>query len=186
MAVKTFTAGAVLTSADTNTYLANSGLVYVTSTTVGTAVASKVVTSCFNSTFDNYLITYEGGVASVGGAQLRLALNVDTANNYYSNLISQTAGVATVNGQAFGPLTGFTVIGYVDTGTFANFLTITNPNKALNTTFHGSWNILGGSSAVGTIGGWSIATGANTGFTYYPSSGTLTGGTITVYGYRKA
>jgi hypothetical protein len=30
MAIKTFTSGAVLTSADTNTYLNNGGLVYIT------------------------------------------------------------------------------------------------------------------------------------------------------------
>ena len=33
MAIKTFTTGEVLTAADTNTYLANSGLVYVAGAT---------------------------------------------------------------------------------------------------------------------------------------------------------
>ena len=54
MAVKTFTTE-VLTSADTNTYLANSGLVYVKSHTI-TSGASVVVTDAFSSTYDNYLI----------------------------------------------------------------------------------------------------------------------------------
>ena len=60
MAIKTFTANSVLTAADTNTYLANSGLVYVTSQTVGTAVASVTVSSAFNSSFDSYKIVYAG------------------------------------------------------------------------------------------------------------------------------
>ena len=34
MAIKTFTTGEVLTASDTNTYLANAGLVYITSTAV--------------------------------------------------------------------------------------------------------------------------------------------------------
>jgi hypothetical protein len=65
MAIKTFTTGEVLTAADTNTYLANSGLVYVASTTVGTGVSSVTVSSAFNSTYDNYKIIYSGGVGSV-------------------------------------------------------------------------------------------------------------------------
>lgn len=161
------------------------GLWLVKSQTVGSGVASVVVTSAFNSDFDNYLITYTGGTGSSGGAQLRIAFNVDTANNYYSNTIHQTAGVATVVGSAFGPLTGFAVIGYVDTGDFSLLLNVNNPNKALNTSMSASFTCLGGSSRTGTSGGWSIATGANTGFTFYPSAGTLTGGTICVYGYNN-
>ena len=57
MAIKTFTTGEVLTAADTNTYLANSGLVYVKSQTIGSAVSSVNVTSAFSSTYDNYVIT---------------------------------------------------------------------------------------------------------------------------------
>jgi hypothetical protein len=181
MTYPTFTAGSVLTAAEMNAV----GLWLVKSQTVGTGVASVVVTGAFSSDYDNYVVTYTGGVASVGGAQLRLALNVDTGNNYYSNTIHQTAGVSTVVGSAFGPLTGFTVVGYVDTGDFSLVMNINNPNRALNTNFFGSFNCLGGSSRTGTMGGWSIATGANTGFIYYPSSGTLTGGTIRVYGIRN-
>jgi hypothetical protein len=161
------------------------GLWLVKTQTVGSGVASVTVTGAFSSDYNNYFVTWTGGTGSVGGAQLRIAFNVDTANNYYSNIITQTAGLAAVNGQAFGALVGFTVVGYVDTGDTSVSLTINNPNRTLNTNFYGSFNCLGGSSQVGTVGGWSIATGANTGFTLYPSSGTMTGGTIRVYGYRN-
>jgi hypothetical protein len=40
MAIKTFTTGEVLTASDTNTYLANSGLVYVKSQTIGSGVTA--------------------------------------------------------------------------------------------------------------------------------------------------
>jgi hypothetical protein len=165
---------------------AKSGLVLVKSQLVGaTAVPSVAVTSAFSNLYDNYLITYTGGIASVGGAQLRFALNIDTANAYYSNTIHQTAGVSTPVGSAFGPLTGFAVVGYVDTGDFSLTMNINNPNRVLNTNFSGSFNCLGGSSRTGTSGGWSIATGANTGFIFYPSSGNLTNGVIRVYGVHN-
>jgi hypothetical protein len=54
MAIKTFTTGEVLTASDTNTYLANSGLVYITSGTF--AQADCKVQSCFSATYDNYLL----------------------------------------------------------------------------------------------------------------------------------
>jgi hypothetical protein len=177
----TFSAGAVLTAAQMNQL----GLFLIKSQVVGAASLSAVVTDAFSSDYNNYFVTWTGGTGSVGGAQLRIAFNVDTANNYYSNIITQTAGLAAVNGQAFGALTGFTVVGYVDTGDTSLSLTINNPNRTLNTNFYGSFNCLGGSSQVGTVGGWSIATGANTGFTLYPSSGTISGGTVRVYGYRN-
>jgi hypothetical protein len=181
MTFPVFASGDVLNASDMNAV----GLWLVKSQTVGTGVSSVVVSTVFSSDYDNYLVTYTGGVASSGGAQLRIAFNVDTANNYYSNTIHQTAGVATVNGTAFGALTGLTPISYVDTGDFSLTLVVNNPNKALNTSFSGQFTALGGASRVGTSGGWSIATGANTGFTFSPSAGTLTGGTIRVYGYRN-
>ena len=181
MTYPVFANGDVLNASEMNAV----GLWLVKSQTVGTGVAGVIVTGAFSSDYDNYVVTYTGGVASVGGAQLRLALNVDTGNNYYSNTIHQTAGVSTVVGSAFGALVGFTVVGYVDTGDFSLVMNINNPNRALNTNFFGSFNCLGGSSRTGTMGGWSISSAQNTGFTYYPSSGTLTGGTIRVYGIRN-
>ncbi len=181
MTYPVFASGDVLNASDMN----GVGLWLVKSQTVGTGVASVVVTGAFSSDYNNYFVTWTAGTGSVGGAQLRIAFNVDTGNNYYSNIITQTAGLAAVNGQAFGALVGFTVVGYVDTGDTSLSLTINNPNRALNTNFYGSFNCLGGSSQVGTVGGWSIGTGANTGFTFYPSSGTISGGTIRVYGFRN-
>jgi len=64
MAIKTFTTGEVLTASDTNTYLANSGLVFVSSTTIGTAVSSVTVSNCFSSTYTNYKIVAYGGIGS--------------------------------------------------------------------------------------------------------------------------
>jgi hypothetical protein len=56
MAIKTFTSGEVLTASDTNTYLANAGLDYITRGTVTSAAAGLVISGCFTSTYDNYRI----------------------------------------------------------------------------------------------------------------------------------
>jgi hypothetical protein len=52
MAIKTFTTGEVLTASDTNTYLANSGLVYITSATLSATALDGI----FTSDYDNYRI----------------------------------------------------------------------------------------------------------------------------------
>jgi len=69
MAIKTFTTGEVLTAADTNTYLANSGLVYV-STTTFTATSTRVALplNTFTTTFDSYRILFRTTAQSAAGA----------------------------------------------------------------------------------------------------------------------
>ena len=56
MAIKTFTSGEVLTASDTNTYLANAGLNYITTASVTSASSALVINGCFTSTYDNYRI----------------------------------------------------------------------------------------------------------------------------------
>ena len=55
MAVKTFTTGEVLTAADTNTYLNNGGLVYITGGTQSGTTALNV-DGCFTDTYLNYRV----------------------------------------------------------------------------------------------------------------------------------
>ena len=56
MAVKTFTTGEVLTAADTNTYLANSGLVYVSGASFSNA--ATVDATGFSSTYKAYRVMF--------------------------------------------------------------------------------------------------------------------------------
>jgi hypothetical protein len=55
MAIKTFTTGEVLTASDTNTYLNNGGLVYISQVTQ-TSGTNLDITSCFSATYDAYKI----------------------------------------------------------------------------------------------------------------------------------
>jgi hypothetical protein len=181
MAVKTFTSE-ILTSADTNTYLANSGLVYVTSQTVGTAVASVTVSSCFSATYDNYLVTLSGGTMTVGTG-ISLTLSGVTTGYYGVFMYGVYTGGALIN----APDNNNSVFSYVGGGG--------TDNATLNATLFGpflakSTRLTAGPvhwvSNFGTYNGVSTSTLSSSGVTVAPFSGTMTGGTITVYGYRKA
>ena len=65
MAVKTFTAGEVLTASDTNTYLNNGGLVWISSTSLTTG-SSYTISSAFSSTYRDYVIA--GSFVRTAGA----------------------------------------------------------------------------------------------------------------------
>ena len=183
MAVKTFTTE-VLTSADTNTYLANSGLVYVGSSTIGSGVLTHTVSSAFNSTYDNYRIVIGGGVGS-GLSSFTLKLGASTTGYYeivnYGSYATPTVPLSA--GAANG--SSFSFVGYMGASYQQASFDLINPNKA-------QWTSLNGSSwAAGTVAGMScgvhqVAT-AYTDFTLGTNGGvTMTGGTVTVYGYRKA
>lgn len=179
MAIKTFSSGEVLTSADTNTYLANSGLVYITSTNVGTST-SATVSNCFSSTYDNYRIIIDGVTAGLVDFTFQLSGitgSVYTYQGYY-----QLIGVGTIN--TYGA-TGTTM----PIGTFAasgnNFmqLEISSPNLAKIKYGQMTSN----STLLSSVQGSQInSTVQSTGFTVAAASGNISGGTITVYGYRKA
>ena len=184
MAIKTFASGEILTASDTNTYLANAGLVYVTSTTVGSAVSSVTVSNCFSSTYDNYVIQYSGIVASANNS-MTLKLG-STATGYYWGLIWVALGSATVNGAQAQNGASFTYAGVASTTGSSGTIELWGPNKAARTGMRSSYIEFLTNGAQGQSTGFLDDTTAYTAFTLTPGSGTYTGGTITVYGYRKA
>jgi hypothetical protein len=180
MAIKTFTAGSVLTAADTNTYLTNSGLVYVASATIGSAVSSVTLSSCFNSTFTAYKIVVAGGTTSAD-AQLYLKLGA-SATGYYAIKAfyvysSGSSFTGTDNNAAQWTTTGFSINGQG----MSACIELQNP-------FLAAYTYMSASAAATTIGGQvtgvhQVATSYSA-LTITPSAGTMTGGTVTVYGYR--
>ena len=182
MAVKTFTTGEVLTAADTNTYLANSGLVYITSTTIGSAVSSVTVSNVFSSTYDQYLITFAGGTATTTNL-ISLQLGA-TATGYYEvrpGVVIATA--ATVNNVTNNG-TFFYVGQYTTTGKTLHTV-LMNPNLATETQ-HFSQGYSYNTTAIALSTGFLNNTTQYTAFTLAALAGTWTGGVVTVYGYRKA
>ena len=181
MAIKTFTTGEVLTASDTNTYLANSGLVYVTSATVGTGVSSVTVSNAFSATYDRYLVTIDGIVGSAGG-DFRFQLG-SAASQYYGiynyQISTGTSNTFYQNATANAYIGGFDTIGDQS----INF-DIINPYKTVRTTWTGQ---AFGNNYYFNFGYQLADTTSYTAFTISTGSATtLTGGTITVYGYRKA
>lgn len=183
MAVKTF-GTEVLTSADTNTYLANSGLVYVTSQTVGTGVASVTVSSAFSSTYDNYKIVMSGGTCSAS-AIINMTLG-GSATGYYGILMYSTYVSATPLAAAINNSTAMSYVGGCGTAgqaMVADF-DLCGPYLAAYSRIVGAQYSDG--SYYGTTQGEHRVATSYSSFALFPNTGTLTGGTITVYGYRKA
>jgi hypothetical protein len=180
MAIKTFTSGEVLTASDTNTYLANSGLVFVKSQTIGNAVGSIVVTDAFSSTYDNYKIVVAGGAASAF-APLTIQLGA-TAGNYNYSLVYATYATNAVAGACSAGATSIVYVGQSVTSQTMVSLEINGPNLAARTGFSAPYF---DATNAGHMSGYLNNTTQYTGFTISTTGGTLTGGTLTVYGYRK-
>jgi len=182
MAIKTFTTGEVLTASDTNTYLANSGLVYIKQQTVGTAVASVTVSSAFSTDYDNYKIIWSGGTQSADtNTMFKLGA---TATGYYGAYVYATyaGGGPLVAGD--NNATQFSFAGGGASNSAAVNVDIHNPFSSYRTRMS-AFNIVY-STICGTYSGVLADTTSYTAFTLQPSSGTLSGGIIFVYGYRKA
>ena len=185
MATKQFSTGEVLTSGDVNTYLANSGLVYVTSATVGSGSNTVSVSNCFSSTYDNYKVIWTGGV-SVGGEALALNLlptSVTGWNTSYSQYVAYNTYIGATVGLYSDAAAKWGYIGEIITTNKTNInFEIYAPNLAQYTGV--SNNYVGQGGAGAGVGIHAIAS-AFTGFTISGAQN-FSGGTITVYGYRKA
>jgi hypothetical protein len=182
MAIKTFTDNTSLPATDINTFLANSGLVYVTSVTVGSGVATVAVPNAFNASYDNYRIVYSGGTSSTN-ASIGMTLGA-VVTGYFAGLIRVQTATGTVLGLADNNAAKWSYVGYAATSSVALSLDLLNPFAATPTAYHGAGWVL--SADCGTASGINTSATSYTSFNIIPGSGTLTGGTITVYGYRKA
>jgi len=174
MTYPTFNTGDALTAAEMNAV----GLWLVKSQTVGTGVSSVTVTGAFSADYDNYLIVDSGGTSSVDGPY-RLTLGATATGYYWAFIYASFLGGAVNldagnNGTSFGFAGGSaTRNGLLEVN--APFLTVPTEmrTRVRYSTVYGS--------NVGQV----IGSTSYTSFTITPASGTMTGGTIRVYGYRK-
>jgi hypothetical protein len=159
-------------------------LVLISATTIGSAVSSVTVSSAFSSTYDNYLITISGGVAS-GNADLSLQLGA-TTTGYYAGYNKVTYSTGTASGSANNNAANFSAIGVGTTDSLFAYVNVLGPNLAKNTNINGGFGVTLTGSSSSVFGGFVNNTTQYTAFTIAPSSGTLTGGTIRVYGYANS
>jgi hypothetical protein len=182
MAITTYTAGQVLTAASLNNNFASGGLQFIKSQTIGSAVASVTVTDAFSATYDNYKIIVTGGAASTASG-LNLTFGA-TATGYYRARIGYTYGG--VDGAGGGSnLTSMTGMGSGSTSGLHMNCDVFSPFLADETGLHSVSLGLSTAAAAFFLGGFLNNTTSYTAFTLTASTGTITGGTIRVYGYAN-
>jgi hypothetical protein len=185
MAIKTFSTGEVLTSGDTNTYLANAGWNYITSGALSSAVNFA---GCFSATYTNYRVvctidSHTGGAANIFAFPLSGTTPNTTAANYKSSGHEQAWGggsTLVVFGND-GAAAGWAVGRVAGDGSSAIFYSeFLNPFASART-FYKSEYVDGAYS--GRLGGLLTVTTSYDGIRF---TGPTMTGTVTIYGYRKA
>jgi hypothetical protein len=158
------------------------GLRLVKKQTIGSGVSSVNVTSAFSATYEAYKIIITGGVGSASNAILRLQLGA-SSSNYFEFLIYGGYAAAAVGGANNNGTAGFFQwAGGSDTNGIYLNVDLQNPFLAKYTRF-GSSQSFNTSVETGTDSGIHKTATSYTDFTISPNTGTLTGGTIYVYGY---
>jgi hypothetical protein len=151
--------------------------------TIGSAVSSVTVSGAFSATYDNYLIILSGGVGSTAtGINLTLGA---TATGYYRGGNYTSYGSTTVTGVAGNNVTNWQSIGVASTTSLDARVELYDPFLEKNTKMRGSYAsaLTTGESLVQQ--GFLNNTTSYTDFTFTKASGTLTGGTIRIYGYNN-
>jgi len=185
MPLTTYTAGEVLTASSLNanfSYVEGAGgLVFIKSQVIGTGVASVAVTGAFSNTYDAYKIMVGGGVGSAANNAIYMTLGSTTTGYYYGVPLVVYSG-GTVLSTA-GTNTSSWAVGSINTGSLNVNLELIDPFATKITKVYPQ---IAKDTSGGSGGGFLNNTTSYTAFTLTPESGTFTGGTIYVYGYKKA
>jgi hypothetical protein len=175
MPVPDFSPGEILTAAAMDSI----GLWLVKTQTIGTTVSTVTVSDAFSANFNNYRIVISGpSFSTLCG--IRIQLSASTGNTYSTanQNISYTSASTTVEVSAN---TAFWSIG-TGQGVTSVAFDIINP---FATSSSQQWAQSAGETFVSWRSGYNSSTASSTGFTLSMTGGTVTGGTIRVYGYRN-
>jgi hypothetical protein len=177
MSFPVFASGDVLNASDMNAV----GLWLVKTQTIGNAVSSVTVTGAFSADYDNYIVTISGGANSIAGNALDLNLGSTVTGYYFSMIYTSWNNVVTAAGQA--NVGRIDYVGHAGTQGLNAFIEINSPNLAKNTTVRAS--IQNSTNYGGITNGFLNNTTSYTSFIIATTGGTMTGGTIRVYGMRN-
>ena len=179
MSFPVFASGDVLNASDMN----GVGLWLIKTQTVGSNVASVTVTGAFSADYDNYLITYEGAVASATGEALRLQLG-STTTGYYGNLIYANFASGAPASVGDNNTANWTHMAGANNSRTNASINVMNPFRTVPT--HVFSYIYADNANGGSKRGYLNNSLSYTDFTLLGgNTGNLTGGTIRVYGYRN-
>jgi hypothetical protein len=176
MPVPDFSPGEVLTAAAMDSI----GLWLVKTQTIGSGVVTQEVTSCFSATYDDYLVTVSGGTTS-GNTALLFRCGTQ-ASGYrfsylYTSYTNSPLGVGTVSSAAID------YVGFGNTTGINAIINVSSPFLGGPTMVVADGGSIG--NFAGRVTGIEPSNTSFTGMTLVAGSGTMTGGTIRVYGYRK-
>jgi hypothetical protein len=158
------------------------GLRLVKKQTIGSGVTSVTVTNCFSATYENYLIKVSGGVASGNTEHWVQLSGITGALDYFSTLQYNSYGSTTpLAGQAND--SKWIWCGNGNSTTLTAHVEITSPFLTKTKTYSSKYVGLFSGSLSGSSSGFCTNTASATGFTWTINTGTMTGGTIYVYGY---
>jgi hypothetical protein len=161
----------------------DSGLTLISTTTIGTTVASVTVSGAFSSTYDNYRIIVAGGALSVTDA-ITMTLG-STVTGYYRSWYSMSYAGTPLN-QGLANISGFSQALSGTTNSLSGIIDLCSPNLAKVTIISSSQVYASTTGTVIFLQGFLNDTTQYTAFTLTPASGTMTGGTIKVYGYQNS
>jgi len=161
--------------------LPSGALALVKTQTIGTAVSSVTVSSAFSATYASYKIFVTGRAASANG---RLSLQLDGLTaSYYSGAFGALFTTGAFTGLAGNNVAKWFNAGFHETAFLAMNVELVNPFLTTNTVFSAA--VMQIDSGFGASAGTQESATSATGFVIAPASGTMTGGTIRVYGYQK-
>jgi hypothetical protein len=184
----TFSAGEILTSSvmnDVSTLGNYQGLFHVKTQTIGSGVSSVTVSGAFSSDFDDYLVAVNT-VISANQPNLGLRLGATATSYAYAGSYQNFSGGAiTVDSSTTATYWNIGACGNGTTGSGrVDFhATVKSPQLAQQ-----SFYVVNNGSLAWTnfYTGYLNNTTQYTALTILPSSGTLTGGTVRIYGYRNS
>ena len=192
MAIKTFTSGSVLTAADTNTYLTNSGLVYIAQGELTSSTASLTFNDVFSSTYDNYRIVIDRyrPVNALQALYMRLRVGgADIAANY-----NYSASGLYQDGSSTNNSSGAVAVNQIDVtfnslntvGLGSCVMDIMAPQKTERTFM--TYQTIIYNSQYGNRNGYAVhqIEQAATGFSLFAAAGNTTTLRCKVYGYRNS
>jgi hypothetical protein len=181
----TFSAGEILTSDVMNdvSILGNyQGLFHIKTQTIGNAVSSVTVTGAFSSDFDNYLVTVSGGANNISGSALNLKLGSTTTGYYYS--LSYTTYNTTPAATGGSNVGAWDYVGAGQTNGLNALFELNSPFLSKGTSIRAS--IANGTFYAGNQAGYLNNSTSYTSFILATAVGTMTGGSIRVYGMRNS
>lgn len=161
------------------------GLELVKTQTIGSAVSSVIVSDCFTTSYDEYLITVSDTSTSLDNADFSMQLRTGSttaATNYYYIYQYITYSGASSTFVAGNNTTTWAFVGRSHNNTVTARIEVSQPRLARRTTVR--CHAPGGNIAGPFSGYHDVATAYES--VVFSINGTMTGGTIRVYGYRNS